>query len=65
VLRESRTLALAAAIAAATPAGAAVAGEWELEIHGGGLWTFTPSGGQAVPLPPGESFETILPGVWS
>jgi hypothetical protein len=65
VHRESRTLALAAAIVAATPAGAAVAGEWEIEIHGGGPWTFTPSGGRASPLSPGETFEAIVPGVSS
>jgi hypothetical protein len=65
MLREPRALALAAAIAVVVPAGAAVAGDWELEIHGGVLWTLTPTGGQATSLPPGESFPTVVPGVSS
>jgi hypothetical protein len=65
VLRDSRALALAAAIAVLVPAGAAAAGDWELEIHGGGLWTFTSSGGQTTSPPPGETFQTVVPGVSS
>jgi len=65
MLREPRALALAAAIAVVAPAGAAVAGDWEIEIHGGGLWTLTPSSGQATRPPPGENFQTVVPGVSS
>jgi hypothetical protein len=65
VLRDSRALALAAAIAVVVPAGAAAAGDWELEIHGGGLWTFTSSGGQTTSPPPGQTFQTVVPGVSS
>lgn len=35
MLQPSRALALAAAIGALAPAGAALAGEWEIEVHGG------------------------------
>jgi hypothetical protein len=48
MLREPRALALAAAIAVVAPAAAAVAGDWEIEFHGGGRWTLTPSSGQAT-----------------
>jgi hypothetical protein len=65
MLQTSRALALAAAIAAIAPAEAALAGEWEIEVHGGGLWTFTPSGGTPTRPPPGETFQTVLPGVSS
>jgi hypothetical protein len=65
VLREPRALALAAAIAAVAPPGVAGAGDWEIELHGGGLWTFTPSGGTATRPPRGETFPTVLPGVTS
>jgi hypothetical protein len=61
----SRALALAAAIAVIAPAGAAVAGDWEIEFHGGGLWTLTPSSGQATSPPAGETFQTVVPGVSS
>jgi hypothetical protein len=63
--RESRALALAAAIAVVAPAGAAVAGEWEIEIHGGGVWTLTPSSGRVTSPPSGETFQTVVPGVSS
>jgi hypothetical protein len=65
MLRESRALALSATIALVTPAGAAIAGDWEIEIHGGVLWTFMPSGGQAASPPAGETFQTVIPGVSS
>jgi hypothetical protein len=65
VVRESRALALVAAIAVVAPAAAAGGGDWELEIHGGGLWTFTSSGGQATSPPAGETFPTVVPGVSS
>jgi hypothetical protein len=35
------------------------AGEWELEVHGGGLITTRPSSGQATLLPGGASFQTV------
>jgi hypothetical protein len=63
VRRASRALALGAAITAL--GGVAQAGDWEIEVHGGGLWTLTPSGGTVTRPPPGEPFETILPGVSS
>lgn len=37
MLQPSRALAPAAAIGALVPAGAALAGEWEIEVHGGAL----------------------------
>jgi hypothetical protein len=58
MLRESRALALAAAVAVVAPAGAAVAGDWEIEIHGGVLWALTPTSGQATSVPPAETFQT-------
>ena len=63
--RESHALALAAAIAVVAPAGAAVAGEWEIEIHGGGLWTLAPSSGRVTSPPSGETFQTVVAGVSS
>ena len=65
MLRESRALALAAAVAVVAPAGAAVAGDWEIEIHGGVLWALTPTSGQATSVPPGETFQTVVPDVSS
>jgi hypothetical protein len=65
MLQEPRALALAAAMAVVAPPGAAVAGDWEIEIYGGGLWTITSSSGQATSPPPGETFETVAPGVSS
>jgi hypothetical protein len=64
-LRRSRALALVAAILAIAPAGAVVAGDWEIEVHLGGLFTLTPSGGEATSPPPGEPFQTVVPGVSS
>ncbi len=63
--RALRALAIAAAIAVVARAGAAGAGDWEIEVHGGLLWTLTPSGGQATTLPPAEPFPTVVPGVSS
>jgi hypothetical protein len=65
VLPDPRAVALAAAIAVFVPAAAVGAGDWELEVHGGGLWTFTSSGGQATSPPRGETFPTVVPGVSS
>jgi len=55
----SRALAPAAATAAVGPG--VTAGDLEIEIHGGGLWAFTPSSGQATRLPRGETLQTVLP----
>jgi hypothetical protein len=63
--REARTLALAVAMLIAAPAGAAMAGEWEIEAHLGGLMSLSPSGGQATRPPPAEPFQTVEPGVTS
>ncbi len=51
---------------AGAPAGSA-GGDWEIEIHGGGLGTFTPGGGRAASLPStaGATFQTVVPGVLS
>src|SRR5262245_13237755 len=37
-------------------------GKWEVEAHGGGMWTSSPSGGSAATLPAGTPFTTIAPG---
>jgi hypothetical protein len=52
---------LAANAVVATPY--AAAGEWEVEAHGFGLVTTTPSSGQATTVPPGKTFQTVAPGV--
>jgi len=65
MFREARTLALAVAALIAAPAGAAVAGEWEIEAHLGGLLSLSPSGGQATKPPSAEPFQTVEPGVIS
>jgi hypothetical protein len=65
VPRGLRALAIAAAVAAVAPAGPARAGEWEVEVHGGVLWTLMPSGGRATTLPASEPFPTVVPGVSS
>jgi hypothetical protein len=65
MLRRSGVLALAAAIFVVAPAPETTAGEWELEINAGGLFTLTPSGGRRANLPRGESFQTVVPGVSS
>jgi len=62
---EARALALAIAIAVVAPGGTAAAGDWELEIHGGGLFTLPPSSGRVTKPPAGESFQTFAPGVSS
>ena len=62
---EARALALAIAIAVVAPGGTAAAGDWELEIHGGGLFTLPPSSGRVTKPPAGESFQTVAPGVSS
>jgi hypothetical protein len=59
----SRALALAAAIAVVATTRTAVAGDWELEVHGAGLLTITSSSGEVTKPPRGESFETVVPGV--
>lgn len=64
-MRSIAALKLAVAIAAALPVTNAVAGDWELEIHGGGLWTFVPSSGLSTSPPPGVAFQTIVPEVSS
>jgi hypothetical protein len=61
--REPRVLVLAAAIAVVVSAGTALASDWEVEIHGGGLLTLPPSSGRATDPPHGEPFQTIVPGV--
>jgi hypothetical protein len=43
----------------------ACAGEWEIEVHGIGLATATPSSGRTTTLPPGNTFQTAAPGVIS
>ncbi len=43
----------------------AAAGEWEIEVHGVGLITMTPSSGQMTTVPPGEAFQTVAPGLTS
>jgi hypothetical protein len=63
--REPRALALAAALAVVAPIGEAAAGDWEIELHGGGLLTVPPSGGRATNPPAGESFQTVVPGASS
>jgi hypothetical protein len=63
--REPRALALAATIAIVAPAGAVVAADWEVEVYGGGLFTFPPSGGRVTKPPSGESFQTTTPGAAS
>jgi hypothetical protein len=63
--REAGAFALAVAILVSAPPGAAVAGDWEVEIYGGGLLTVTPSGGRATSPPRGEPFATVAPGVSS
>jgi len=65
MLREARTLALVVATLIAAPAGAAMAGEWEIEAHLGGLISLSPSGGQATHPPSAEPFQTVEPGVTS
>ncbi len=42
----------------------AAAGDWEVEIHGGGLFTASPSG-EATSVPAGQTFETVIAGVQS
>jgi hypothetical protein len=49
----------------AAPAGAAMAGEWEIEAHLGGLLPLLPPGGQATDPPSAEPFQTVEPGVTS
>jgi hypothetical protein len=63
--RRSRSLAVATALLVAAPAGAVIAGEWEVEAHLGGLMSLSPSGGQAAPPPLAEPFQTVEPGVTS
>jgi hypothetical protein len=65
MLRGWRTPVLAAALTVAVTAGTSRAEDWELELHGGVAWTFSSSGGRATSPPPGESFETVVPGVAS
>ncbi len=60
---KSRAPAIGAVIAVMALAGAAAAGDWEIELHGGGLLSVLPSSGR-VRFPPGaESFQTVVPGV--
>ena len=65
MLRQPRSLALAAAILVFAPAGAARGGEWEIEAHLGGFLSLSPSGGQAALPPSAEPFQTVEPGVTS
>jgi hypothetical protein len=62
---ESGPVALAAVIALVVSAGSAAAGDWELEIHGAGLLSVTPSSGVVTQPPQGRAFETVVPGVSS
>jgi hypothetical protein len=65
--RAARTFALGvvATIAVVAMARATVAGDWEVEIHGGGLLPFSPSSGRATSPPRGDRFETVVPGLSS
>jgi hypothetical protein len=38
------------------------AGKWDVEVHGGGLWSSNPTAGTANPLPVGEAFSTVVLG---
>lgn len=61
---QTRTLALAVftafAIAPSPTYAQAGAGKWEVEAHGGGMFTSTPSSGSAETLPVGASFSPGL-----
>ncbi len=61
--RELCVLVLAGAITGVVSAGAA-ASDWEVEIHGGGLFTL-PASGRPIDLPHGEPFQTVVPGLRS
>ena len=56
--------ALAALLDAPSPARAqsSQAGKWEVDVHGGGLWSSNPTAGTANPLPVGEAFSTVIVG---
>ena len=56
--------ALAALLNAASPALAqsSQAGKWEVDVHGGGLWSSSPTAGTANALPVGEAFTTVAAG---
>src|SRR5438093_10179484 len=51
----------AAVVAAAPPAAAqsAAGDRWQIEIHGGGLWPSTPTGGEAAAFPAATTFTTL------
>src|SRR5215831_4430431 len=60
ILRPSISFALVAALCAARPAFAQTSGKWEVEAHGGGLWSTSPTAGKAEPLPVATPFTTIV-----
>ncbi len=66
--RRAGQLTAALVLAASTlvvPGMEAAAGDWEFEVHGGGLVTAPLSSGEATRVPAGQTFETVIAGVRS
>ncbi len=63
--RLLRACGLVVAIAVVVWAGEAAAGDWEIEVHGGGLLTSVPSSGRVTKPPHAQPFQSVVPGVLS
>jgi hypothetical protein len=62
MLRPSISFALVVAVCAVSPgpAHAQPSGKWEVEVHGGGLWSTSPTAGKAETLPVATPFTTFV-----